>query len=112
MKTLRKSALSPAWRALVNRCQNLNFAVVDGVTFEAGEPVEAGTAVKTVAFGTMKDNGPAPAFGDPEAVLSDAWMGVITLAASRQHLRVRRFEVAHGNPLKLHIEESVELSRG
>ena len=111
MKPLRKSALSPAWRAFVNHCQRLNFATLEDVEFRDGEPVGTMTAVKTIAFGCLKNNGAAREFGDSDSVLSERWRDAITLVASRAHLRVRRFEIAHGDPLKLHVEEHVAVSK-
>ena len=111
MKPLRKSALSPAWRAFVSHCQRLNFGALEDIEFRGGEPVGTMTAVKTVAFGAMKNNGPAPAFGDSGSVLSERWQEAIALVASQPIICVRRFEIAHGDPLKLHVEEHVEVSK-
>jgi len=107
---IRKSALSPAWRVFVNACQRINFGVLEDVQFQDGEPVGHVNALKTLSFGSHKNNGSAPDFDNPSAMLRDAWHEVIALAASKPHLLVRRFDIAHGNPLKLTLEEIVEVT--
>ena len=110
MKPLHKSSLSPAWRVFVNACQRINFGVLEDVQFQDGEPVGRANALKTLSFGGHKNNGAAPDFDNPNAMLRDAWHEVIALTASKPHLVVRRFELAHGNPLKLTLEEVVEVT--
>ena len=109
---IRKSALSPAWRAFVNHCQRLNFGVLEDVQFQDGEPVGRAHVLKTLSFGGHKNNGPAPDLDNPNAVLRDSWIEVFILAAANPNLLVRRFELAHGNPLKLTLEDVVEVPHG
>jgi len=110
MKELRKSELSRPWQLFVTGCQRINFGSLEDVEFQDGEPVGRAIAQKTVAFGGQRENGPASEFGDPHAVLRESWQDVITLAAAHPYLLVRRFEIAHGNPLKLHVEDVIEVT--
>ena len=107
---LCKSALSRAWRSYIDLCERLNFGALEDVHFRSGEPIGTITSLKTIAFGTRKDNGPSARAGDPDGVLTESWQDVIALVGSVPELHVRRFEVAHGNPVKLHIEDRVVVS--
>jgi len=86
---------------LVELCREVNFGYIEDVQFQDGLPTNHGAVVKTVMPGPNKNNGPALAFDSP---LKPQWEEVFTLAQSTAVVRVRRFEVAHGNPLKLHVE--------
>ena len=109
---LCKSALSPAWRSYIDLCERLNFGVLEDVHFHSGEPIGTITSLKTIVFGTRKDNGPSARAGDPDGVLTESWQEVIALVGARPCVHVRRFEVSHGSPVKLHLEDRVELTVG
>jgi hypothetical protein len=93
--------LSPAWLQLVELCREVNFGHIEEVEFRDGNPVAHGSVVKTVMPGPKKANGPA---GSSSFPLRPQWTEVFAVAESAPVVRVRRFEVAHGNPLKLHVE--------
>jgi hypothetical protein len=105
MTTLRKSDLSRAWRALVDRCQRLNFGHLEEVLFVDGEPMGCARVVKTFKPGPGTNNGYADGAGRVDVALREQWRDVLVLAQTTEHLVVRRFEVAHGNPLKLLVGE-------
>jgi hypothetical protein len=100
MNTRTKVDQFPAWRQLVELCQEINFGYIEDVLFQAGVPVSHGPAVKTIMPGPNKDNGRATTTGLP---LRPQWAEVLAVAGSAPEVLVRRFEVAHGNPLKLHV---------
>lgn len=106
MKTLYKSDLSPAWRALVDRCQRLNFGHLEELVFVDGEPIDSVRSVKTFKPGPNSNNGPADDAYRADAALREQWRDVLVLAQATEQLLIRRFEVAHGNPLKLLVEEA------
>ena len=101
MNTQTRTNLSPAWLQLVELCREINFGHIEDVEFRDGNPVAHGSIVKTVMPGPNKANGPAVSGSFP---LRPQWTDVFAVAASAPMVRVRRFEVAHGNPLKLHVE--------
>ena len=105
MTTLRKSDLSRAWRSLVDRCQRLNFGHLEEVIFEDGEPIACARAVKTFKPGPGANNGAAEGAFHADVALREQWRDVLVLAQAHEYLVVRRFEVAHGNPLKLLVGE-------
>ena len=105
MKTLYKSDLSPAWCALVNRCQRLNFGHLEDLVFVDGEPIDSVRSVKTFKPGPNSNNGPAEGAFRADVALREQWREVLVLAQSTEHLVIRRFEVAYGNPFKLLVEE-------
>ena len=111
-RPLRKSDLSPAWHALIDACEAANWGFVENVQFRDGDPVGTVTWVKTLAFGTLKDNGPSVGAGDPDGVLTESWQDAIALVGSRPHVHVRRLELAHGHPVKLYLEDRVEVGLG
>ena len=90
----------PAWRQLVELCQEINFGYIEDVVFRAGLPVSHGPTVKTIMPGPNKDNGRAATTGLP---LRPQWAEVFAVAESASEVFVRRLDVAHGNPLKLHV---------
>lgn len=104
MNAIRLGDLSAAWQALVRLCQELNFGYIDGLEIHDGAPVSYSAAVKTYMPGPNKENGPAVLPMNPSAPLRPQWGEVFALAASRANIHVRRLEVAHGTPLKLHVE--------
>jgi len=104
MKTLCKNSLPAAWRTLVTLCEGLNFGYIEGLEIRSGAPESYAAAVKTVMPGPNKDNGPSAFASDPSAPLRPQWNDVFALAARTPDVRVRRLEVAHGIPLKLHID--------
>lgn len=104
MRAIFMSDLSATWQALVQLCQELNFGYIEGIEFRGGKPTGELVTVKT--FRPGKDNGPSPVAGQADAPLKPQWGDVFALAVSRPIVKVRRFEVAHGTPLKLHVEGS------
>jgi hypothetical protein len=100
MRTLHDTPVRPEWRALVRLCRELNFGYIEEVVFRDGLPASHGPAVKTVMPGPNKDNGPAAPTGLP---LRAGWTVVFAVAESAPEVVVQRFEIAHGNPLKLHV---------
>ena len=103
MNTHTRTNLSPAWLQLVELCRVVNFGLIEDVEFRDGNPVAHGSVVKTVMPGPNKVNGPAAPSSFP---LRPQWTEVFAVAESAPVVRVRRIEVAHGNPLKLHVERA------
>lgn len=110
MKAVFVSDLSAPWQALVELCQELNFGYIEGLEFRGGKP--AGELVTVKTFRPGKDNGASSTVGKADAPLRLQWGDVFGLAVSRPIVKVRRFEVAHGNPLKLHVEKARGEFRG
>jgi hypothetical protein len=104
MKEAFVSDISAPWQTLVQLCQELNFGYIEGLEFRGGKPTGELLTVKT--FRPGKDNGPSPVAGRADLPLKPQWHDVFALALSQPVVRVRRFEVIHGNPLKLHVEGS------
>ena len=100
MRTARKIELPNPWTKLVELCREINFGYIEGVQFQDGLPTRYGPVIKTVMPGPNKNNGPATAF---DGSLKPQWADVYDVAQSATLVSVRRFEVAHGNPLKLHV---------
>ena len=98
--------LSPDWRKLIRHCARLNFGHIENLTFENGEPKEGFRSIKT--FSPGKDNGPSRLFHDPDAASKPQWIEVLALVRSRSNLRVSKFEIAHGLPLKFQMEVEME----
>lgn len=98
--------LSPAWRKLIRHCARLNFGHIENLVFENGEPRDGFRSIKT--FSPGKDNGPSKLLHDPDAARKPQWIEVLALVRSRSDLRVAKFEVAHGLPLKFQMEVEME----
>jgi len=86
---------------LVELCREINFGHIEDIEFRDGSPVSYGVVVKTIKPGPNMLNGPAPIPGPP---LRPQWTQVFAVAQAEPVVRVCRFEVAHGNPLKLHVQ--------
>jgi len=98
--------LSPSWRQLIRHCARLNFGHIANLVFQNGEPKGDFRTIKT--FHPGKDNGPSRLFFEAEESLRPQWVEIMVLVQSRPSLRVVKFEVAHGLPLKLQVEEETE----
>ena len=103
MKTLRRDELPASWLQLVELCRNVNFGYIEDVEFRDGAPSTHGQVVKTVMPGPNKDNGPGVSVG---STLRPQWADVFAVATSAPVVRVRRFEVVHGSPFRLHVERA------
>lgn len=106
MKLLYKSELPSQWIALIDLCETINFGQVENIEIRDGLPLSYSASVKTVMPGPNKDNGPAQASSAPASPLKPQWADVLALALSKVPVRIRRLEVAHGCPLKLHLESA------
>ena len=103
MKTQRRNELPASWQRLVELCRQVNFGYIEDVVFQNGLPSNHGAVIKTVMPGPNKDNGSGVSVG---SILRPQWADVFAVATSAPLVRVRRFEIVHGNPFRLHVEDS------
>ncbi|GEM_PF-6056566 len=104
MKLLYKSELPSQWIALIDLCETINFGQVENIEIRDGLPLSYAASVKKVMPGPNKDNGPAQPPPSPSSPLRQQWAEVFELAARTPDIRIRRLDVAHGCPLKVHVE--------
>ena len=101
MRMLRREALPAPWLQLIELCRVINFGYIEDVEFRDGCPATHGVVVKTVMPGPNKDNGPGTMHASP---LRPQWFDVFAVVSTAPVVRVRRIDVAHGTPLKLHVQ--------
>jgi len=103
MKIQRRNELPASWQRLVELCRKVNFGYIEDVVFQNGFPSGHGAVIKTVMPGPNKNNGPGVSVG---STLRPQWADIFAVATSAPLVRVRRFEIVHGNPFRLHVEDS------
>lgn len=106
MNLIHKNDLPSAWKALVELCEDINFGHIEDLVIADGLPTHYSASVKTMMPGPNKDNGPAQTATAATVPLKPQWADVLALALSKVPVRIRRLEVAHGCPLKLHLERA------
>jgi hypothetical protein len=103
IRTLRKRALSPARRRLVELMQDVNFGRIEGLVVDAGEPVfePAPRVLRDIVFG--KSNSPNAARGLEDFDLKEQHCELLQHFDQDQSVVIESLVVQNGLPVRMTV---------